>query len=118
MLSGLGREGEQMGTQGWPSRLVGEPGDVVVGLVELRHGLGSEELFGCDMETVGVALDRLEQPGRWIGELRQHGAGGERRFIVGEDLLQRLGRGGRGNGLGSDEAVGVAVADTRLVAVG
>jgi hypothetical protein len=44
------------------------------------------------VEAVGVALDRLEQPGRWVVELAQHGAGGDRRFIAGEDLLQRLGR--------------------------
>ena len=44
------------------------------------------------MEAVGVALDRLEKPGRWVVELAQHGAGGDRRFIADEDLLQRLGR--------------------------
>ena len=47
------------------------------------------------MKGVGVALDRLEEPGRWIGEFAQQGAGGDRRFIAGEDLLQRLGRGAR-----------------------
>ncbi len=92
MLTGFGREGEQVGSQGWPGGFVGESGDVLVGLVELCDGLGSDELFGCDVEAVGVALDRLEQPGRWIVELAQHGAGGDRRFIAGEDLLQRLGR--------------------------
>ena len=50
----------EVGSQGRPSRLVGEPGDVLVGLVELCDGLGSEELFGGDVEAVGVALDRLE----------------------------------------------------------
>src|SRR5215211_1698618 len=68
------------------------PGDVLIGLVELRDGLGSDELLGCDVEAVGVAMDRLEEPGRWIIELAQHGAGGDRRFIAAEDLLQRLGR--------------------------
>ena len=29
-------------------------------MVELCDGLGSEELFGRDVEAVGVALDRLE----------------------------------------------------------
>jgi hypothetical protein len=100
-----------MGTQGWPSRFVGEPGNVLVGLVELRHGLGSEELFGCDVETVGVALDRLEKPRRWIVELPQDGAGGDGRVVACQDLLQRLGRNARGNRLGLDEAVGVSVAD-------
>jgi hypothetical protein len=70
----------------------GESGDVLVGLVELCDGLGSDELFGCDVEAVGVALDRLEEPGRWAVEFAQHGAGGDGRFIAGEDLLQRLGR--------------------------
>ena len=32
-------------------------------------------------------------------------------FIAGEDLLQRLGRRARGDGVGSDNGVGVAVAD-------
>jgi hypothetical protein len=62
------------------------------GWFKLCDGLGSEELFGCDVEAVGVALHRLEQPGCWIVELAQQGAGGERRFIAGEDLLQRFGR--------------------------
>jgi hypothetical protein len=54
--------------------------------------LGSDELFGCHVEAVGVALDRLGKPGRWVVELAQQGAGGDRRFIAGNDLLQRLGR--------------------------
>ena len=81
-----------MGPQGRPSGLVGEPGDVLVDLVELCDGLGSDELFGCDVEAVGVALDRLEEPGRWVVELAQQGAGGDGRFVAGEDLLQCLGR--------------------------
>jgi hypothetical protein len=82
MLPRFGRQGEQAGSEGRPSRLVGESGDVLVGLVELCDGVGSEELFGCDVEGVGVALDRLEEPGRWVVELAQRGAGGERRFIA------------------------------------
>jgi hypothetical protein len=81
--------------------LVGEVGDKLGSLCQVvapdwigmercwnarKPGVGSEGLFGCDVETVGVALDRLEKPGRWIVELPQHGAGGERRFIAGEDL--------------------------------
>jgi hypothetical protein len=92
MLSRFSRQGEQVGAQGWPSRLGGEPGKVVFGVVELCDGVGSEELFGCDVEAVGVALDRLAKPRRWVVELPQQGAGGERRFIAGEDVLQRLGR--------------------------
>jgi len=92
VFTGFGGEGEQVGPERWPSGFSGESGDVLVGLVELCDGLGSEELFGCDVEAVGVALDRLEEPGRWIVELAQQGAGGDRRFIAGENLLQRLSR--------------------------
>jgi hypothetical protein len=92
VLLGFGRQREQVCPQGRPSRLVGEPGDEPVDSVELRHGLGSEKLFGCDVEAVGVALDRPEKPGRWVVELAQQGAGGDGRFIAGDDLLQRLGR--------------------------
>jgi len=52
VLSGFDREGEQVGPQGWPSRFGGESGDVLIGLVELCDGLGSEKLFGCDVEAV------------------------------------------------------------------
>jgi hypothetical protein len=111
VLSGFGRQVEQVGSQGWPGRFGGESGEVLVGLVELCDGLGSDKLFGCDVEAVGVALDRLEEPGRWVVELAQHGAGRGGRFIAGDDLLQRLGRGARCNGVGSDDGVRVAVAD-------
>src|SRR5688500_16981262 len=62
----FGRECEQVGSKSWPGGFVGEPGDVLVGLVELCHVLGSGELFGCDMEAVVVALDRLGKLGRWV----------------------------------------------------
>ena len=92
VFTGFGRQREQVGSQGRPGRFVGEPREVLVGLVELCDGLGSDELFGCDVEAVGVALNSLEEPGRWVVELAQHSAGGDGRFIAGEDLLQRLGR--------------------------
>jgi hypothetical protein len=69
VLTSLRRQVEEMCTQGRPSRFVGEPRDEQVDSVELRHGPGSDELFGCDVEAVGVALDRLEKPGRRVVEL-------------------------------------------------
>src|SRR4029453_14949170 len=60
-----------------PGRLVGEPGHELGGSVERRHGLGSEELFGHDMEPVGVALDRLVEPRRRVLKLTQQGGGGD-----------------------------------------
>jgi hypothetical protein len=92
VLPGFGRQREQVGPQGRPRRFFGEPGHVMVDSVELCDGIGSDQLFGRNLETVGVALDRLEQPGRRVVEFSQHGAGGDGRFIAGEDLLQRLGR--------------------------
>jgi hypothetical protein len=75
-------------------------------LVELCDGLGSDELLGCDVEAVGVALDRLDEPGRWAVQFAQQSPGRERRFIACEDLLQRLGRRTRSDGVGSDDGVG------------
>jgi hypothetical protein len=69
VFSGVGRDGEQMGSEGWPCGFGGESGDVVVGLVELCDDPGSEELFGCDVEAIGVALERLEKPTRWVAQL-------------------------------------------------
>jgi hypothetical protein len=63
MLSSFGREGEQVGSEGWPGGFGGESGDVLVGLIELCDGLGSDELFRGDVEPIGVALDRIMQPG-------------------------------------------------------
>jgi hypothetical protein len=92
VFTGFGRQREQMGSEGRPSEFGGEPGNEPVDSVELCDGLGSEMLFGCDVEAVGVAVDGLEEPGRRVVELVQHGAGGDRCFIAAEDLLQRLGR--------------------------
>src|SRR5829696_1711936 len=91
-FTGFGRQREQVGSEGWPSGFVGEPGNVLVGLVELCDGLGSDELFGCDAEAVGVALDRLEESGGWGVELAQQGAGGDGRLIAGEDSEHDLSR--------------------------
>jgi hypothetical protein len=111
MLAGFRRQSEQVGSKGWPGEFNGESGNVLVGSVELCDGLWSEELFGRHVEAVGVALDRLEEPCRRIVELPQQGAGGDGRFIAGENLLQLLGRGARSDGVGSNNAVGVAIAD-------
>jgi hypothetical protein len=71
MLAGFRRQSEQVGSKGWPGEFNGESGNVLVGSVELCDGLWSEELFGRHVEAVGVALDRLEEPGRRIVELPQ-----------------------------------------------
>jgi hypothetical protein len=92
VLTSLCRQREQVGSEGWPGRFSGKSWDVLVGSVELCDGLRSDELFGCDVEAIAVALDRLEKPGSWIAAFAQRGVGGDRCFVAGEDLLQRLGR--------------------------
>ena len=62
VFTGLRRQVEEVGSQGRPGGFRGESGDVLIGLVELCEGLRSDKLLGCDVEAVGVALDRLEEP--------------------------------------------------------
>ena len=63
VFTGSGRQREEVCSEGRPRRLAGEFGDDLVGLaVEHLNDLGSDELLGCDMEPVGVALDGVEQP--------------------------------------------------------
>jgi hypothetical protein len=71
MHSSFGRDGEQVAPQGRPSGFSCESRNVLVGVIELCDCLGSDKLFGCDVEAVGVALDRLEKPGRWVVEFAQ-----------------------------------------------
>jgi hypothetical protein len=76
VLTGLGRQGEEVCPQGRPGRLVGEVGHDLVGSgVERLDGLGSDELLGRDMEPVGVALDGVIQPGSRVAEFSQQGGG-------------------------------------------
>ena len=61
------------------------------------------------MEAIGVALHSVEKADGWVVELPKQRAGGDGCVVARQDLLPSLGRGGRGNRLGSDEAVGIAV---------
>jgi hypothetical protein len=50
MLAGLGGQGDQVSTQGWPGRLVGDPGHDLVGLeVVCFNDARSDEVFGGDV---------------------------------------------------------------------
>ncbi|MET0711473.1 MAG: hypothetical protein ABWZ30_03080, partial [Jiangellaceae bacterium] len=60
-----------MGSQGWPCGFGGEAGDVLVGLVELCDGRWSDELFGGEVEGVGVALDGVVRAGGGVVEFTQ-----------------------------------------------
>ena len=73
VLSSFGREGEQVGSQGRPGGFVGEPGDVPVGLVELRDGLGSNELLEIIKKPKTEAARRTIALPMWlVPELEQH----------------------------------------------
>ena len=72
VLTGVGRQREQVCSEGRPRRLAGDFGDDLVGLaVERVNDLGANELLGRGLEPVSVALDGLEQSGSWIFEFSQ-----------------------------------------------
>jgi hypothetical protein len=99
-------------SEGRPGRFAGEVGDDLVGLtIERLNDLGSDQLLGRDIEPVGVALNRVEQPGSRVADFSQQRGGRGRCVIAGEDLLQDLGRGAGRDGLGPNDAVRVAVTD-------
>ena len=76
VLTGLGRQGEQVGSERRPGRLAGEVGhDLVGSAVERLNDLGSNQLLGRDMEAVGVALNGLEEPGSRVAEFSQQRGG-------------------------------------------
>ncbi len=65
-----------MCSEGRPRRLAREFRDDLVALaVERVNDLGSDELLGCHVEPVGVALNGVEQPGSWVVEFSQQCCG-------------------------------------------
>ena len=76
VLTGLRRQSEQVCSERRPGRFAGEFGDDLVGLaVKHLNELGSDQLLGCDMEAVGVALNGIVEPDRWVAEFSQQRAG-------------------------------------------
>jgi hypothetical protein len=76
VLTGFSRQREQVCSEGRPGRLAGEFRNDLVGLaVERVNDLGSDELLGCHLEPVGVALNGPEQPGSRVAEFSQQCAG-------------------------------------------
>jgi hypothetical protein len=69
VLTGFGRQREQVCSKGQPRRLAREFRNDLVGLaVESVHDLGPHKLLGRHLEPVGVALDGIMQPGGWVAE--------------------------------------------------
>ena len=76
MLTGFGRQSEQVCSERRPGRLAGEFGDDLVGsIVEHLNDLGTNQLLGRKMEPVGLALDGVEQPGSRLAEFSQQRGG-------------------------------------------
>jgi hypothetical protein len=63
VVAGFGGEGNEVCSEGGPGGFGGEGGDVLVDVVEVGDNLRSDELFGGDVEGVGVALDGVVQAG-------------------------------------------------------
>jgi hypothetical protein len=64
VLIGFSRQRKEVCSEGRPRWLAGEFGDDLVGLaVERVNDLGSDELLGCHVEPVGVALDGVVERG-------------------------------------------------------
>jgi len=84
VLTGFGREGNEVCSEGWPCGFGGQAGDVLVGFVQLCDGRRSDEFFGSEVEGVGVALDGVEEPDGGVVEFAQLGGGGGGGVVAGE----------------------------------
>ena len=111
-------EQQQMGAEGGPGRLVGEAGhNLLGGDVQRLHDFASCQVFGGHMEGVDVPGGGVCEPDGRVVLVALQGGGGPGRIVAGQDLLKQVGRGGRVDRLGPDEAVRVAVPDDLQVEV-
>ena len=77
----------------------------------------SGQVFGGHLEGVDVAGGGVSEPDGRVVLVALQGGGGPGCVVAGQDLLEQLGRGGRVDRLGPDEAVRVAVPDDLQVEV-
>ena len=97
-----GGDQQQQRSERGPRRFVRQAGHDLVGEhVEPLHRLRAQDLFGGDVQAVGVAEGRVPQPNGGVREVAEGGGGGGGGVVAGEDLLQHLGRGFRGDELRS-----------------
>ncbi len=105
-------EQQQVGAEGGPGRLVDQAGHNLLGRdVQRRDDFASGQVFGGHMEGVDVVAGGVCEPDGRVVLVALQGGGGPRCAVAGQDLLEQLGRGGRVDRLGPDEAVRVAVSD-------
>ena len=76
MLTGRRGQGDQVRTQCWPGWLAGDAGHNLVGLVvKRRDGVRSDDVFGGDVQAVGVPQDGLVEPDCGVAEISKLGGG-------------------------------------------
>ena len=111
-------EQQQMGAEGGPGRLVDQAGHNLLGRdVQRLDDFASGQVFGGHLEGVDVVAGGVCEPDGRVVLVALQGGGGPGRVVAGQDLLEQLGRGGRVDRLGPDEAVRVAVPDDLQVEV-
>ena len=103
VFAGLGGKVDEVGSQGGPGRFVGDVGYDLVDRLSRWQQLGSDELLRGGLKAIGVALDRIVQPGRRITELAQEASWRRWANRRGPGSVQGLGRGAGRDGLGSDD---------------
>ena len=111
-------EQQQVGAEGGPGRLVDQAGHNLLGRdIQRLDDFASGQVFGGHLEGVDVAGGGVCEPDGRVVLVALQGGGGPRCAVAGQDLLEQLGRGGRVDRLGPDEAVRVAVPDDLQVEV-
>jgi hypothetical protein len=105
-------EQQQVGAQSGPRRLAGQTRHGPIGGdVQRLDDFASCHVFGSHMEGVDIAGGGVCEPDGRVVLVAFQGGGGPGRVVAGQDLLEQVGRGGRVDRLGPDEAVRVAVSD-------
>jgi len=112
-----------VGAQGGPGGLIGQPGGQCLdggvqrvdhvdrGAVDAGRGLVAQQVLGCDVEAVEVALGGLAEPGGRVGLLADQAGRGALCVVAGQHRLEDVGGGERPDQGRVDHRVRVAVAD-------
>jgi hypothetical protein len=105
-------EQQQVGAEGGPGRLVDQAGHKLLGRdIQRLDDFASCQVFGGRMEGVDIAGGGVPEPGGRVVLVAVQRGGGVGYIVAGQDPLKQVGRGGRVDRLGPDEAVRVAVPD-------
>jgi hypothetical protein len=69
VFAGLCCQGDEVGSQGRPGGFLGDVRyDLIGSAVERIHNCGSDDSFSGGLQAIGVALDRINQPGRRVAK--------------------------------------------------